>query len=151
MLQEGPRPPGPEEFAQSAAQSDSYELAAAQAALAQSRNPRVRAFAERMIADHENMARALRDAVKASGLEPPHAHVGGDQARFLAALQSVRGVAFDGEYARQQVLVHSSALAMMRSYAEKGSDPNLRRMASSAAPAIERHLASARQMLQGDL
>lgn len=149
MLHEGPRPPGPQEFAQSAAQSDSYELVAAQVALAQSRNPRVRAFAERMIADHEHMAQALRDAVKASGLEPPYPHVGGDQARFLAALQSLRGEAFDGEYARQQMLVHTSALAVMRSYAEKGSDPNLRRMASSAAPTIEQHLASARQMLQG--
>jgi putative membrane protein len=148
MLNEGPKTPKPQEFAQSAAQSDGYELAAAQTALAQSRNPQVRAFAERMITDHEQTARALRDAAKASGLEPPHPHVGGDQSRFLASLQSLRGEDFDREYGRQQMLAHTSALAMMRSYADKGSDANLRRMAAWSAPIIERHLQAARQLQQ---
>lgn len=148
MLNEGPKAPKPHEFAESVAQSDGYELAAAQSALAQSRDPRVRAFAERMIADHEQMARALHDAAKAAGLEPPHPHVGGDQMRFLASLQSLRGVEFDREYGRQQMLVHTSALAMMRSYADKGSDSNLRRMASSSIPIVERHLQTARELQQ---
>ena len=148
MLNEGPKTPKPEEFAESVAQSDGYELAAAQAALAQSRNPRVRAFAERMIDDHERMTRALRDAAKASGLEPPRPRVGGDQARFLGSLQSLRGDEFDREYGRQQMLAHTSALAMLRSYAEKGSDANLRGMAAAAAPIVERHLQTARQLQQ---
>ncbi len=148
MLNEGPKTPKPQEFVESVAQSDGYELAAAQTALAQSRNAQVRTFAERMIADHENMARALADAAKASGLQPPHPRVGGDQARFLMSLQSLRGNEFDREYARQQMLAHTSALTMMRSYADKGSDANLRRMASSSAPVIERHLQAARQLQQ---
>ena len=148
MLNEGPKTPKPEEFARTVAQSDGYELAAAQAALAQSRNRQVRAFAERMIADHQNTARQLADAAKAAGLEPPQPHVGGDQARFLMSLQSLRSDEFDREYGRQQMLAHTSALTMMRSYAEKGSEANLRRMAASAAPIIERHLQAARQLMQ---
>ena len=148
MLNEGPKTPKPKEFAQSAAESDGYELAAARCALAQSRNSQVRAFAERMIADHEHTAQALRDAAKAAGLEPPHPHVGGDQSRFLMSLQSLRGNEFDREYARQQMLAHTSALTMMRSYADKGSDANLRGMAASSAPIIEGHLQTARQLLQ---
>ena len=146
MLNEGPQAPKPQEFAQSVAQSDGYELSAAQTALAQSRHPQIRAFAERMIADHEHMAQALGDAAKASGLEPPHSHVGADQARFLSGLQSLRGDEFDREYARQQMLAHTSALTTIRSYAEKGSDPNLRRLAASSAPVIEQHLQAARQL-----
>jgi putative membrane protein len=146
MLHEGPQPPKPEEFANAMAQSDGYELAAAQTALAQSRNPQVRAFAERMITDHEQTARALRDAATASGLQPPRPHVGGDQQRFLASLQSLRGDDFDREYGRQQLLAHTSALTMVRSYAEKGSDTNLRRVAAAAAPVIEGHLQAARQL-----
>ena len=146
MLNEGPRTPTPVEFAQSVAQSDGYELAAAQAALAQSRHPQVRAFAQRMIADHEQTARSLREAATASGLEAPNPHLGGDQARFLNSLQSLRGGEFDREYGRQQMLAHTSALAQMRGYAAKGSDPNLRRLAASAAPLIEGHLQMARQM-----
>jgi putative membrane protein len=148
MLDEGPKMPKPQEFADSVAQSDGYELAAARTALAQSRTPRVRAFAEQMVADHERMAQELRDAAQASRLEPPHPHVGGDQVRFLASLQSLRADEFDREYGRQQMLAHASALAVMRAYAEKGSDPNLRRLAAAAAPTIERHLLAARQLLQ---
>ena len=148
MLNEGPKLPQPEEFAQSVAESDGYELAAAQTALAQSRHPQVRAFAERMIADHQEMARALGDAAKAAGLEPPRPHVGGDQARFLGGLQSLRGEEFDREYGRQQMLAHTSALTMLRSYADQGGDPNLRRMAAAASQIVERHLQAARRLLQ---
>jgi putative membrane protein len=146
MLNEGPKMPNPQEFADSVAQSDGYEFAAAQTALAQSRNPQVRAFAERMIADHENTERALRVAAQSSGLNPPHPQVGGDQASYLASLQSLRGDEFDREYSRQQVLAHTSALTLMRSYAQNGSDANLRRMAESSSPRIERHLQSAREL-----
>lgn len=146
MLNEGPKTPTPPGFAQSAVQSGSYEMAAAQAALAQSRSPQVRRFAEQMLADHTRIDKALRDAAVASGLVPPQPHVGGDQMRFLASLQSLRGIDFDREYARQQVLAHTSALTEMRSYAAKGSDPNLCQAATSAVPIIEHHLQMARQM-----
>lgn len=146
MLNEGPMAPTPEAFAQSAAQSDGYELAAAQTALAQSRNAQVRRFADQMLADHARIGKALRDAASASGLAPPQPHVGGDQMRFLAGLQSLRGTEFDREYARQQFLAHTSALTTMRSYAAKGSDPNLRRAAAFAVPIVEHHLQMARQM-----
>jgi hypothetical protein len=65
---------------------------------------------------------------------------------FLASLQSLRGSDFDREYARQQVLAHTSALTTMRSYAASGSDANLRRAAAFVMPIIERHLLLARQM-----
>ena len=148
MTTEGPKLPKPEEFAGSVAQSDGYELAAAQTALAQSRNPQIRAFAERMIADHERMAGALRDAAQASGLEPPVSQVGGDQARLLGGLQSLRGNDFDREYGRQQMLAHVSALTVMRSYAEQGSDQHLRRFAASTVSVIERHLETVRLLAQ---
>ena len=146
MLNEGPKTPTSQEFAQSAALSTGYELASAQAALAQSRGSQVRMFAEQMLADHARNWETLREAAVTSGLMPMQPHVGGDQMRFLASLQSLRGTEFDREYARQQVLVHTSTLTTMRGYAAKGSDPNLRRAAHLAVPIIEHHLQMARQM-----
>lgn len=146
MLNEGPQIPNPQEFAQSTAQSQGYELAAARCALAQSRSPQVRSFANQMLVDHARIEKAMHDAALASKLVPPQSHVGGDQMRFLAGLQSLRGIAFDREYARQQMLVHTSALTTMRSYAAKGSDANLRQTAVFAIPIIEHHLQTARQM-----
>ncbi len=101
-----------------------------------------------MIADRVRMVRELRDAAKASGLEAPQPHVGGDQARFLSGLQSLRGADFDREYARQQMLAHTSALVTMRGYADKGSHANLRRVAAAAAPVIDRHQQASRQLMQ---
>lgn len=144
MLNEGPKTPTPKEFAESVAQSDGYELAAAQTALAQSRNEQVRTFAEQMLADHSRIGKVVRDAAAASGLAAPKPHVGGDQMRFLASLQSLRGTDFDREYARQQVLAHESALATLRSYAAKGSDSNLSRAATFAVPIVDHHLQVAR-------
>jgi len=148
MLHEGPQPPRPADFAESAAQSGGYELAAAKTALAQSRNAQVRAFAERMITEHAQMSEWLRTAAQAAGLPAPEPHVGGDQTRFLASLQSLRDDPFDREYFRQQVLAHTSALAVMRSYAAKGSDANLRRFANAATPMIEQHLQMALRLAQ---
>lgn len=148
MLNQGPKPPKPEEFAGAVAESDGYELAAAQTALAQSRDARVRSFAEQMISDHQQMARTFREAAKASGLEAPSPRVGGDQARFLGSLQSLRGVDFDREYFRQQALAHASALATLRGYVAKGADPSLRQAAASRAPMVEQHLRAAREALQ---
>ena len=48
MTEEAPqglKPPSPQDFAQTAAQADGYEIAAAHTALAQSREARVLAFA----------------------------------------------------------------------------------------------------------
>jgi len=60
----------------------------------------------------------------------------------------LRGDQFDREYGRQQMLAHTSALATLRSYAEKGSDSNLRSWAASSVPMIEHHLQTARQLVR---
>ncbi len=69
-----------------------------------------------------------------------------DQAVLLAALQSLRGPDFDRTYAKQQVLAHRQALAVEQSFASEGTDPNLRRVARSSVPMIQRHLELAHQM-----
>jgi len=139
-------PPPPREFAMDAAQSDQYEIAAAEDALGQSQNPQVRAFAQRMIDDHTRSGEALRQAAIASGLPPPPHAMDSDQAVLLAALQSLRGPDFDRTYAKQQVLAHRQALAVEQSFASEGTDPNLRRVARSSVPMIQQHLELAQQM-----
>jgi putative membrane protein len=130
----------------SAAQSDQYEIQAARDALAQSQDPRIRAFAQQMIDDHTHTGDSLRQATAASGLPPPPAAMSSDQAMMLSSLQSLRGADFDRAYARQQVLAHHQALAVEQGYATAGTDPNLRRLAQSAVPVIQQHLQMAEQL-----
>jgi len=141
-----PIPPSAKDFAMTAAQSDQYEISAAQDALAQSQNPQVRAFAREMIQDHTRLSEGLRQAATASGRKPPPPAMSSDQAAMLSALQSLRGADFDKAYARQQILAHQAALDVEHSFADGGTDPNLRRAAQSSLPTIQHHLDMAQQL-----
>jgi putative membrane protein len=134
------------DFAQAAAQSDNFEIQAGRVAVAESRDPRVQAFARQMIEDHSRSREALRQAAAAAGLPPLPTSMSGDQARLLSALQSQSGPAFDRTYARQQAIAHQGALTTEQGYAAQGSDPNLRQSAHSAVPLIQHHLEMAQQM-----
>ncbi len=127
------------EFIQASASSDQFEILAADAALTQSTNPEVRAFAAHMIQDHQQMSKALRDAAMRSGLKPPEMAMSADQAQLLGALQSVSGNEFDTLYLKQQMLAHRSALVVDQMYAKLGDDPNVRQTAMSAVPLVSAH------------
>jgi len=134
------------EFVQATASSDTFEVAAAQAALTQSSNPDVHAFASRMIQDHQQMAKALMDAAARSGLKPPALAMSPDQAQLLGALQCAGKTDFDALYLKQQALAHRSALTVQQMYATSGDDPNVRQSASSAVPVVSSHADMAEQM-----
>ena len=134
------------EFVEAAGQSDAFEILESRTALAESKDPQVRDFAERMIREHGGTAEALRQATAQSGLAPPPMQVGSGQAQFLAALQSMRGREFDRAYLRQQALAHRSALAVEQAYAASGDDPAVRQAAAAAVPVIAAHLAMAERL-----
>jgi putative membrane protein len=142
-----PIPPSPKDFAMAASQTDQYEVLAASVASVQGQDPRVRTFAQEMIQDHTRLSEELSKAATASGLPPPERGMSSDQAMLLSSLQSVRGPDFDKTYARQQELAHAQAVAVDESFAMAGMDPNLRKAAQSALPAIRDHLKKAQQLL----
>jgi putative membrane protein len=134
------------EFAEAAAQSDQFEILEGETAATQSTDPQVRAFAMRMIHDHQATSQALRDAAMRGGLAPPPMALSADQAQMLNALQSLHGRQFDQLYARQQALAHHGALVVEQGYASSGDNPALRQAAATAVPLISAHLTMAEQM-----
>jgi putative membrane protein len=134
------------EFVQAAAQSDQFEIMEAHTALAQSTDPRVRTFAQKMVQAHQQTGASLMQAATEAGLEAPKPGLGGDESAFLAALQSQRGTDFDKTYVRQQILAHHAALVVEQGYATSGDDPTVRKVAVSTVPIIISHLQMAEQM-----
>lgn len=134
------------EFVQAAAQSDQFEMSESQTAVAQTRDPDVRAFALRMIREHQDMRRSLTQATTRAGLEPPPMAMSADQAQLLGALQSQTGAQFDQTYMHHQALAHGSALVTAQRYAANGDNPDLRQTAAAGATIIAAHLAMAEQM-----
>ena len=134
------------DYLAAAGQSDAFEMLEASTALTASRDPAVRSYAERMLRDHHATSAALAQAAARSGLKPPPAGLGADQAPLLAALQSLKEPAFDRAYWRQQALGHRSALTATQRYAATGDDPAVRAAAAAAVPVITAHLATAERM-----
>jgi putative membrane protein len=134
------------EFVMTAAQTDQYEMLAATSALASTQDPNVRAFASKMIQDHQQTTQALAAATERAGVMPPPQGVSNDQAELLAALQSARGHDFDQVYAKQQALVHHAALAVEQQYASSGDTPAVKQAAAQAVPMIQMHLQMAEQL-----
>ena len=134
------------EFVQAAGESDTFEMMEAYTALAESHDPRVLDFARRMLHDHGETSRALGEATARAGLKPPPMAIGAGQAPFLAALQSLRGAAFDHGYWHQQALEHRAALIITQRYAAGGDTPTIRLAAAAAVPVIQSHLTMAERM-----
>ncbi|UAK25738.1 DUF4142 domain-containing protein [Sphingomonas nostoxanthinifaciens] len=130
-----------------AAQSDAFERLEATTALALSKSGAVRAFATRMLSEHEDSTQKLAKAVSLAGLEPPQPGISGDQSAFLAALQSARGDAFDRLYARHQALVHRAALATQEGYAAEGDVPTLKGLATDTVTMVRNHITGADQLV----
>ena len=137
------------DYIEAAGQSDAFEMLEADTVLAQSRDPQVRAFAQKMIEDHSRLDQSLRQAAAQARTAPPPMGVGADQAPMLAALQNLKGPEFDQAYWRHQALAHRSALTTTQRYAASGDDAAVRRAATAAVPVISAHLAMAERMVAG--
>ena len=141
-----PLVPPTEDFVAAAAQSDHFELVEARTVLAQTHDPRVRAFAQEMVKAHTRTSEVLKTAAMKAGMDRLPSGLNGDQQKMLSALQSQRGSEFDHTYLKQQAIAHSEALVVQRAYADHGDNADVRQAAASAVPLIQRHLEMAKRL-----
>ncbi|HEX8534264.1 MAG TPA: DUF4142 domain-containing protein [Allosphingosinicella sp.] len=133
-------------YMESAASGDLFEIESSRLALARSRNPEVRSFAQMLIGDHNRMSNEMMMAAERAGLRPPPPRMLPRHADMLARLQSAGPADFDRAYKAEQIAAHEEALNLHRTYAENGDLPPLREVAARAVPIIEAHLAHAQQL-----
>ncbi|HYZ62927.1 MAG TPA: DUF4142 domain-containing protein [Acetobacteraceae bacterium] len=134
-------------FVQQAATSDMFEIQSSRLALQRSRNPGVRAFAERMIADHTKSSQQLAAMAQAKGVVLPTA-LDPEQQRMIAAMENTRR-SFDQEYIRQQVAGHQVAQTAYQTEINSGYDADLRGFAQATLPIVQDHLVTAERMRGG--
>lgn len=139
--------PNGQEFADKAAKSDAFEIAAAKLAATNAQSPQVKAFAEMMITAHTgSTAKIKAAAAKATPAITPNAALTEDQNEDLAELKGLKGADFDKEYVDGQVDAHEDALKLMRKYAADGTVAPLKMAAGEIAPNVEKHLSSAKAL-----
>lgn len=132
--------PSAQDFAQSVAMADMYEIAAANLVAQKVKTGPTREFANMMIADHTKSSAALKEAITASGrsLALP-AKLDAEHQALIDALKTLNGPDLEREYMSQQTAAHRKALDLLKSYAGSGDTADLRQFAQGAIPAVQKH------------
>ncbi len=131
------------QFAMQAAQGGMAEVQSGQLASTKSRSAVVRAFAQKMVADHTANNAQLAAIMRSEGLTVPTTVDPNNQA-VMMRLQRARGRAFDRLYLRSQVAGHQQMQILMQSEINGGKDTRLKSYARATLSAVNMHLALAK-------
>jgi putative membrane protein len=133
-------------FARLAAAGGSGEVEFAKIAQRKSRNGDVKAFADRMAADHGKANATLMNLAKQKDIALPRG-VQPDQAAMKAELEGVNGADFDLRYMEAQVTDHVKTSQLLVWEIGQGQNADLQHFAADTLPTVLDHLAMARATL----
>jgi len=140
-----PAAPAPQDFVNTVAASDMFEIEAAKLAQAQGTSDKIKAFAAMMIKDHTDSSAKLKEAVAGlSGVSVAPA-LTPKQQMDLDTLKDA-GDQFDALYAQRQVAAHNDALTLLQGYADGGTEEALKTFAAGVVPVVQHHLDEAKQL-----
>lgn len=135
--------PADQQFIQDASQSDATEIAASKIALKNSRDPRVKKFAQQMITDHTKLSRSMAAIAAKRGL----ATAPSADSALVGKLQTLKGQQFDEAYIEQVGLeAHQRAVDLFQQESQSGTDSQLKAAAARALPIIKHHLEMSQQL-----
>jgi putative membrane protein len=125
-------------FIMKAAAGGMAEVQVAQLAEQKTQDPTVKAFAEKMIADHTPNNEQLEKLAESKGVTPP-TELDAMHQKQMTKLQSLSGTKFDTTYLKGQEKDHAMMLKTFEAEAKNGRDPDLKQFAQTTIPVIEEH------------
>lgn len=132
-------------FIENAAEANAHELALSQLAADKATNPDVRAFAQKMVTDHQQLASDLADLAVRKGVKIDE-EVRDGQEKDVKSFTNKSGNEFDREYAKKMVKGHKDALELFQKAATDCKDPEVVALASKYLPIITEHNEHARML-----
>ncbi len=138
-----------QDFADTAAKSDAFEIAEGKLASTKGKDKAVVTFAKTMVKGHTDSTAKLKAA--ASSATPaitPDPTLKPDQQAKVDALGKLSGDAFDKQYATDQVAAHEEALSGLQTYSTTGDVASLKTWATNTAPVVSGHLDMAKKLPQ---
>ena len=133
--------------------ANQIDINQAKLALKKTRNSQVKEFANQMISDHTNLEKSVNDLAKKLGVTPEDSATS-KQLKQQAAeetkkLRSLRGKAFDKEYATHEVAYHQAVIdAAKNTLIPNAKNAELKSALEGAAPLLQGHLEHAQQLEQ---
>jgi len=133
------------EFMTKAAQGGMAQIALGQDAARKATNPDVKAFAEKMSAEHMKANDELASLAHQKGATLP-TQLDDKHQKQLDKLTKYSGTKFDKEYAADMVNDHEADVKEFRKAAKDVKDPDLRSWAEKQIPMLESQLATAKDI-----
>lgn len=133
------------EFVAKASVGNTFEMEEAKLAVERATDPRIKAYAQKMLADHGDAMRKLQDAAGKAGaksemvLDKPH------QAT-LNNLKGFSGTDFDKIYVADQTASHAETVALLSDYKQNGQNASLKSWTNDALPIVKGHFADINAM-----
>ena len=131
----------PAEYVKTAGASDLYERQSSQIVLQTTQDPKVRQFAEQMIAEHTKSTADVKAAAARSRVAPAPPKLMPAQVELIAELRAESGPARDATYIAQQKTSHNQALDVQKAYAAESGAPSLKAAAGKIVPVVQSHIA----------
>jgi putative membrane protein len=113
------------QFLSMAAQSDENEIKLSQLAETKASNPQVKAFAHKMVADHNMLEAKMKPFATAWSLTPP-AGLDSDHQAAYDKLAGLSGADFDKEYINAMAEDHHKALEAFTKEGDTTTDPKFK-------------------------
>ena len=135
-----PTAPSAQEFAQTVANSDAFEIQSSQLAAQRAQRQEVKDFATTMVRDHTMTTQQLTALAPQINLTPPTPQLDAAKQGQIDTLRGQNGAAFDTAYIDAQVAAHTEAVALFERYSNNGEAGPLRDWATETLPKLREHL-----------
>ena len=125
-------------FAATAAEGGMAEVALSQLAAGKASHADVKAFAQKMVADHGRANDELRQVAASRSMTLPSS-LSAEHQQVRDKLNTLTGAEFDREYMRVMVADHTKAVAGFENEAGSGSDADMKNWASNKLSTLREH------------
>ncbi|MET7419015.1 DUF4142 domain-containing protein [Dactylosporangium sp. NPDC005555] len=125
-------------FVAEAGHAGAFEVAAGRLAAQQAHHGDLRAFGNRMVADHTKAGAELKKLGDELGLDVPGSP-DEHQKAILAIFETTTGPVFDCSYAPAEYIDHVAAIGAFEQEASQGRNSKLRSFAREALPLLREH------------
>jgi len=134
------------EFAMRAMIGNTFEMQEGELALKQASDPKVKEFAQRMIADHGDAQKSLMDTIGRSGRSSA-LRLDEQHQAMLDNLKTFSGKDFDKIYIADQQAAHAETLALLLDYEQNGQNLDLKSWTKKVLPTVRMHLGQINAMV----
>jgi putative membrane protein len=132
-------------FMTKAAQANMAEVELGKLGAEKGQKAEVKQYGQHMVDDHSKANKELQELASQEGATLP-TYVDPTHKAAKARLEKLSGEAFDRAFAAQMVKDHQAAVAMFRTQARTGKDPEVKAWAEKTLPNLEEHLKQARAL-----